>query len=102
LLAEHGGLDGVRQVRALARIDGLISRLDAVTARDGARLRRHGPPTPTQAAAMEIVEPELLPFDPEAAPGSEREPVDEGAPTILASVGEAFTALREIFRRREA
>jgi phospholipase D1/2 len=102
LLAEHAGLEGVRHVRALARIDGLTARLDGVAERDGARLRRHGPPTPMQAAAMEIVEPELLPFDPETAPGSEREPVDEGAPTILASVAEAFTALRELFRRREA
>jgi hypothetical protein len=55
-----------------------------------------------QAAAMEIIEPELLPFDPEAATGSEREPVDEGASTIFGSVAEAFTALRELFRRREA
>jgi phosphatidylserine/phosphatidylglycerophosphate/cardiolipin synthase-like enzyme len=103
LLAEHGGLRGVRALRALARTAGLVARLDAEAAREGARLQRHAGPTPVQAAAMEIVDPEALPFDPEA-PGGGRsdEPVDEGAPTLLAPVADAIGALRDLFRTRNA
>jgi len=97
LLAEHGGLAGVRTVRELARLDGLVERLDRLATRPDARLQRHGPPAPVQAAAMEIVDPEILPFDPDTSPGREfDEPVDEAHAGLLAPVAEAITALREL------
>ena len=48
--------------------------------RPGARLQTHGPPTPVQAAAMEVVDPQDLPFDPELPdvdPAAHDEPADE-------------------------
>jgi hypothetical protein len=65
LLAEHAGLKGVADVRALVGIDGLVGRLDEIAARPGARLKVHGPPRPGQRRAMELVDPEKLPFDPD-------------------------------------
>jgi hypothetical protein len=77
VLAEHAGLRGVAAVRPLVPMEGLVSRLDAIAALPGARLQRHGPPTPAQAALIGIVDPQALPFDPET-PGS---PVGNDEPT---------------------
>lgn len=100
LLAEHGGLAGVRAVRGLAPCAGLVARLDALAARPGARLQVHGPPTPAQAAALAVVDPEILPGDPEPAPEPETdEPVDEAAPGLLASMPDPITALRVLWKR---
>jgi len=81
LLAELSGLSGVAAVRRLAPIDGLVRRLDENAARPGARLVVHGPPTDVQKAAMAIIDPEDLPFDPEAPETQDRagraEPADE-------------------------
>lgn len=71
LLAEHGGLQGWRDVRALVSIEGLVERLDALTTRPGARLRRHEGPTPSQDAVLSVIDPQSLPFDPEAEPADE-------------------------------
>jgi phosphatidylserine/phosphatidylglycerophosphate/cardiolipin synthase-like enzyme len=104
LLAEHCGLSGIPAGRALARMRGLVGRLDEIASRPGARLQRHGPPTPAQAAAMEIVDPQSLPFDPEtsddeaAAIGSE--PTDEHH-RGRSGVGSAIGALWRRLRRRE-
>jgi hypothetical protein len=96
LLAEHGGLAGVRPVRALARAEGLVERLDRLTIDPDARLQRHARPTPAQATAMKIVDPEVLPFDPDTSPeGDSDEPVDEAVAGLLAPVAGAITALRE-------
>jgi phospholipase D1/2 len=65
LLAEHSGLSGLREVRALAPISGLVARLDDLAARPRARLRAHQPPTPAQAAMLAAVDPQALPFDPD-------------------------------------
>jgi phosphatidylserine/phosphatidylglycerophosphate/cardiolipin synthase-like enzyme len=100
LLAEHAGLGGIRAVRSIARIGGLAERLDELAARPGARLQRHGPPTPIQAAAMKVADPEVLPFDPDTSPEREAdEPVDELHGDLLASATETFTALRNYLRR---
>jgi phosphatidylserine/phosphatidylglycerophosphate/cardiolipin synthase-like enzyme len=81
LLAEHSGASGVAGVRRLAPIDGLVRRLDENAARPGARLLAHGPPTAMQKAALSIVDPEDLPFDPETSEAQDRagvaEPADE-------------------------
>ena len=74
LLAEHAGLRGPREVRALVPIEGLVSRLDAAASTSGARLRRHGPPTPTQETLLATVDPQTLPFDPEGEPADEPRP----------------------------
>ncbi len=82
LLAELAGLAGLRDVRALVRPAGLVGRLDAIAGRPGARLQRHGPPTEGQVAAMNVVDPDDLPFDPDTSPDEEtraarEEPPDE-------------------------
>jgi phospholipase D1/2 len=81
LLAEHSGVAGVPGVRRLAPIDGLVRRLNENAARPGARLLEHGPPTAMQKAALSIVDPEDLPFDPETSEAQDRagvaEPADE-------------------------
>jgi len=70
LLAEHAGLRG-GALRVLFPLDGLVARLDGIAARPGARLRIQPRPTPAQDAVRAVVDPQSLPFDPEA------EPVDE-------------------------
>jgi phospholipase D1/2 len=67
LLAEHAGLAGAAAIRPLVSIPGLVARLDQVAQRPGARLQIHGPPRPAQQAAMKIIDPEDLPFDPARA-----------------------------------
>lgn len=79
LLAEHSGLSGVTTVRHLARIDGLVRRLNDNAARPGARLLQHGPPTEMQKAALSIVDPEDLPFDPGSSRVEDSAAMDEPA-----------------------
>ncbi len=101
LLAEHGGLAGLRTVRSLAGPGDLVARLDGFAMRPGARLQRHGPPTPIQDAAMDAVDPTTLPFDPDTSPERESdEPVDESHASLLAPVTETITALRNYLRRQ--
>lgn len=99
LLAEHGGLAGIRSMRALAKIAGLVERLDGFSSQPSARLQSHGPPTPTQVAAMAVIDPEKLPFDPDTSGGRDGdEPVDESHPGLFSPVTEAVTALRAYLR----
>jgi phosphatidylserine/phosphatidylglycerophosphate/cardiolipin synthase-like enzyme len=67
LLAEHSGASGVRAVRALTPIRDLVTRLDDMTQRPGARLRPHGPASSVQDALRAVVDPQALPFDPKSA-----------------------------------
>jgi hypothetical protein len=67
LLAELAGVRGVTAVRSLVPAEGLVARLDALAARPDGRLRAHGPPTPGQRKAMQVIDPERLPFDPMTA-----------------------------------
>jgi phosphatidylserine/phosphatidylglycerophosphate/cardiolipin synthase-like enzyme len=104
LLAEHGGLAGIAAVRRLASIVGLVGRLDAFASAPAARLQRHGPPSPAQALAMEIVDPEDLPFDPDTSPGVEEaaveEPVDESRRRSRPSVADRIASLSRYFKRQ--
>ena len=101
LLAEHGGLEGIPAVRSISRIGDLVARLDGFAMRPGARLQRHGPPTPTQDAAMQAVDPASLPFDPDTSPERQTdEPVDESHASLLAPVTETITALRDYLRQQ--
>jgi phospholipase D1/2 len=64
LLAEHAGLSAA-DAADLETMEGLVARLDAIASRGGARLQRHGGPSPAQQTAMQLVDPHALPFDPE-------------------------------------
>jgi len=70
LLAEHTGLPQA-DAADLDRIEGLVARLDAIAMRAGSRLQRHGPPTPNQQLAMQLIDPDDLPFDPETPAASD-------------------------------
>jgi phospholipase D1/2 len=95
LLAEHAGLSSA-DAASLGAIEGLVSMLDALADRGGSRLRRHGPPTPAQQAAMQVVDPDDLPFDPEMTAADEAaatfDPSDEHSgrrrlPILATAVG---------------
>jgi phosphatidylserine/phosphatidylglycerophosphate/cardiolipin synthase-like enzyme len=95
LLAEHCGIPGGAAIRALAPVRGLVKRLDEWAQRPGARLQRHGPPTPVQAAVLELVDPQALPFDPEAAGADEAgrdEPADDARrhPSAITRLAQAL------------
>lgn len=87
LLAEHAGLAGAR-IRDLARAEGLVRRLDALAGDGAGGLRVLGPPTPAQALALELIDPQLLPFDRDtgAAEARRDEPVEERAARLRAAL----------------
>jgi phospholipase D1/2 len=68
LLAEHTGLaEASAEKCAKAGLDhaeGLVERLDALTALENARLTRHVLASQREKQIMKIVDPEALPFDP--------------------------------------
>jgi len=94
LLTEHAGLS-TADAAGLHAIEGLVARLDTLADRGGARLQRHRAPTPAQHAAMQLVDPDDLPFDPETTAADEAagtfDPSDEHSGRrrrpILAAVG---------------
>jgi phospholipase D1/2 len=94
LLAEHTGLAGT-DAAGLDVMEGLVARLDAITLRAGARLQRHGAPTPAQQTAMQLIDPDDLPFDPETTDSADAagtfDPTDENSGRrrlpIVAAVG---------------
>jgi phospholipase D1/2 len=95
LLAEHAGLSAA-DASGLDAIDGLVARLDAIANRDGARLQRHGAPTAAQRMAMQLIDPDDLPFDPETNEADDAagtlDPSDEHSgrrrlPIVAAAVG---------------
>jgi phosphatidylserine/phosphatidylglycerophosphate/cardiolipin synthase-like enzyme len=106
LLAEHAGVRGVAAVRALARVDGLVDRLRALAAHPGARLGVHGPPSAAQAAALALLDPDELPFDPDTAadarPDARRgddEPTEEsgeGARPVVEAMSSVWATLAEL------
>jgi hypothetical protein len=106
LLAEHGGLTGIAAVRQLVSIAGLVGRLDAFASAPAARLQRHGPPSPAQEVAMEIVDPEDLPFDPDTSPRDEQtaleEPVDEARRRFLPTLTDRIASLSRYLRHHAA
>jgi phospholipase D1/2 len=101
LLAEHAGLSAA-DAAGLEAIDGLVARLDAIANRGGARLQRHGAPTTAQQTAMQLVDPDDLPFDPETTAAHDAagmvDPSDEHSgrrrlPLLAAAVGGIAAAL---------
>jgi phospholipase D1/2 len=114
LLAEHAGL-GDAEANELEAIEGLVGRLETLAGRAGARLQRHGGPTAAQRAAMQLIDPDDLPFDPETHEGAEQaagrlDPSDEQSrrrlPLMAAAVGGAVAVVatgllaRSIYRAR--
>ena len=65
LLAEHIGDAGSNVARRLAVPKGLVAFLDRLVASGRSRLRALPPPTPVQSRAIALLDPRLLPFDPE-------------------------------------
>jgi phosphatidylserine/phosphatidylglycerophosphate/cardiolipin synthase-like enzyme len=74
LLAEHSGYEG-DAMEALGPMRDLVARLDAIA--DRSRLRTHGPPSPAQRAALDLLDPQSLPFDPEDAGTGDADALDE-------------------------
>jgi phospholipase D1/2 len=96
LLAEHGGLSGIRSVRRLGKLADLVARLDEIAARPGARLQIHGPPTLLQAAVMSVLDPQDLPFDPEipeASSEADRAETEAGASSARSWLDETAACL---------
>jgi phosphatidylserine/phosphatidylglycerophosphate/cardiolipin synthase-like enzyme len=73
LLAEHTG--GAVPRGELESIDGLVDQLEGAVGADGdrRRLRRHPSPTPSEQAALAVVDPDKLPFDPDHVEGLDEE-----------------------------
>ena len=101
LLAEHAGLS-TEDAAGLQPIEGLVARLDDIASRDGARLQRHGEPTPVQQTALQLIDPDDLPFDPETTAAEDaagtRDPSDEHSgrrrvPLLAAVVGSVGAAV---------
>ncbi|MET0287287.1 MAG: phospholipase D-like domain-containing protein [Polyangiales bacterium] len=90
LLAEHTGGPEVTTVQ------GLVAQLDALTQdkrEPPCRLRRHPSPTISERAALALVDPQQLPFDP-----SQVEDFDEEAKTDFTSA--LKRTVRELFANR--
>jgi len=64
LLAEHGGLTRLSELRGLFPTDALVERLDGLACAGRSRLRPQAPTTGAQKAALAAVDPDTLPFDP--------------------------------------
>lgn len=66
LLAEHTGAEPIEQASGLvARLDQIAGRGEAGARSEPCRLRRHPSPTPSERAALELIDPQELPFDPD-------------------------------------
>lgn len=66
LLAEHTGGRPLEDVFGLvAHLDQIAERGEAGAQREPCRLRRHPSPTPKERAALELIDPQDLPFDPD-------------------------------------
>lgn len=95
LLAEHtGGPD-------LALSEGLVARLDEIAERgargtsgEPCRLRRHPSPTVGERAALALVDPQKLPFDPDDVEDLDEETRSD----FLSNLGRSF---RELFANRK-
>jgi len=66
LLAEHTGGAPVDIVEGLvAHLDALAANGESGTESEACRLRRHPSPTPGERAALALIDPQKLPFDPD-------------------------------------
>ncbi len=99
LLAEHTGLARA-DARQLARVRGLVAMLEDLADPDtrpervpACRLRRHPSPTKSERAALALIDPQKLPFDPD-----EVEELKEELETDF--VSNLSQTLRELFATR--
>jgi phosphatidylserine/phosphatidylglycerophosphate/cardiolipin synthase-like enzyme len=90
LLSEH---TGARREDDLAKVDDLVARLDAIAERADSRLRAHPWPTADEAKALELVDPQELPFDPAAPDESAADEFSEDKLLFRASLGELWSSI---------
>jgi len=84
---------------------GVGNGTDALTIAPTARLRRHGPPSPAQAAAMEFIDPKSLPFDPDTSADDRaalEEPVDQTRERSLAFLTYGIASVSRYLKHRAA
>ena len=96
LLSEHSG------GAALERVEGLVDELDRYASRaaDGdtscpCRLRHHLSPTDEEKAALALIDPQALPFDPDGV-----EAMDEDRRLFVGGMGQAIRTLLGIVSER--
>ncbi len=99
LLAEHAGLAEAEAPR-LAQVEGLVASLEAMAEQaargehqPGCRLRRHPSPTMSERAALALIDPQKLPFDPDGV-----EKLEDDLETDF--VSNLSQTLRELFATR--
>jgi phosphatidylserine/phosphatidylglycerophosphate/cardiolipin synthase-like enzyme len=90
LLSEH---TGVRREGDFAEVEDLVARLDAIAERADSRLRAHPWPTEEEAKALELVDPQELPFDPAAPDESAADEFSEEKQLFRASLGQLWASL---------
>ena len=95
LLAEHTGGPELTQVAGLvAHLDEITSKGEGGSQAGPCRLRNHPSPTTSERAALALVDPQKLPFDPDAV-----EELDEEVRTdFLSALGRT---VRELFASRK-
>jgi phospholipase D1/2 len=101
LLAEHCGASRYGDIRRLVSADGLVDRLDAITVRPDARLRRHRSPTAEQRMVLDAIDPQSLPFDSDGRETDGQDPGSEPAdrPSRRTPRSQLRDALEDLWRR---
>ena len=74
-------------------MDDLVARLDAIAERADSRLRAHPQPTADEAKALELVDPQALPFDPAAPDDSTADEMAEDRVLFRASLSELWASV---------
>jgi phospholipase D1/2 len=92
LLLEHTGVD---RGGDFAEVDDLVARLDSIAERVDSRLRAHPRPSAEEAKALELIDPQELPFDPAAPDASAAEELSEDKLLFRASISELWASIVE-------
>jgi phospholipase D1/2 len=87
LLGEHLGLQRAGVLARLGRPAGLVAYLDGLVQAGEGRLRAQPGPTRQEARVLEVIDPQALPFDPEAADDEETLEYAEEHPRSLFKLG---------------
>ena len=91
LLSEHTGVSSVD----FADANGLVQRLDQLCAAENARLKKHVLATELESNAIELVDPDDLPFDPTQPDYGDSAPEPEDEPHAHSRFVAGLSALRD-------